>query len=630
MKNTFVKTICLFLMLFLFPLTTYADLLVNTLAGVDPPAYGVVSTNFTDDPPFNSPQTAGADDFVISDAGWKITTIRAYGDYSQRFMTMEGPADSINVYILGNSGELPNSTNLSAASIYAAEGLLSYTELDSANGGGDFEITLPGDGMILPPGTYWLVVQANMKLYDNGQWNWTESSLTTNSGTTNGYESAWYQETVQVPFRMITPSGTGCIGAWNKRVTNCSMTRVPDTNPPADRDFAFQIEGDVLTAGVTVTPASLNTVEDGAAKTYAVVLTAPLSSGETVTITPSSGDTSEGAVSGALTFNSSNWDVPQDVTVSPGGSGDGVDGNINYSITNTVTTTNTGGPYDGVTAGTVSVTNQDIDDSTPNAFTFTDQIDVAQNTLITSDSITVAGINFPSAISVTGGEYEINGSDSWSSAASTVNNSNTVRVRHTSSGNYVTQTNTILTIGGVSDTFSSTTMVNPIVLDAPDGGNTGGTITFTASGQVLSNLSSSIAGGNRPAGLGSPYGQIFYTVTSPSGGMVTVGLNFSTALPEAFNLYKVDESGNYTEIPENAGENGFWTKVDAHNISITLRDNGAFDLNDTLGIVDDPIVLGTLASTSIPTMSEWGMIIMALALAFVSFKMIRKNNITAV
>ena len=92
----------------------------------------------------------------------------------------------------------------------------------------------------------------------------------------------------------------------------------------------------------------------------------------------------------------------------------------------------------------------------PGAFSFIDQTDVALNAIITSNEVTVSGINAAAAISVTGGEYSINGA-AYTNTAGTVNNGNTVRVRHTSSSNHATQVDTTLTIGGVSDTFSSTT-----------------------------------------------------------------------------------------------------------------------------------------------------------------------------
>ena len=104
-------------------------------------------------------------------------------------------------------------------------------------------------------------------------------------------------------------------------------------------------------------------------------------------------------------------------------------------------------------------------DTTPSAFTFTDQTGVALSTVMESNSITVAGINTAAPISNTGGEYAVNGG-AYTASAGMVNNGDTVRVRRTSSGSFSTTTEAVLTIGGVSDGFSVTTL-GPINLFLP-------------------------------------------------------------------------------------------------------------------------------------------------------------------
>lgn len=95
-------------------------------------------------------------------------------------------------------------------------------------------------------------------------------------------------------------------------------------------------------------------------------------------------------------------------------------------------------------------------DTTPAAFSFLDQTGVAVSSTITSAAITVTGINAAAAISVSGGTYSVNGGGFTSSPGTVVNN-DAVVVRHTSSGSQSTGVSTVLTIGGVSDTFTSTT-----------------------------------------------------------------------------------------------------------------------------------------------------------------------------
>ena len=100
-------------------------------------------------------------------------------------------------------------------------------------------------------------------------------------------------------------------------------------------------------------------------------------------------------------------------------------------------------------------------DITPDAFTFADQTNVARSSAIVSAPITITGINTAAPISITGGEYSINGG-AYTATTGTVPNNGTITVRHTSSANYSTATNTTLAVGGVSDTFTSTTLAAPV------------------------------------------------------------------------------------------------------------------------------------------------------------------------
>lgn len=101
-------------------------------------------------------------------------------------------------------------------------------------------------------------------------------------------------------------------------------------------------------------------------------------------------------------------------------------------------------------------------DGTPDPFYFLDVTDAELSTLYTSNSILVNGINMPTEISISAGEYRINGTGTWYTSASTgitVVNEDTVEVRQTSSGSYDTATDVTLTVGGVSDTYTVTTRV---------------------------------------------------------------------------------------------------------------------------------------------------------------------------
>jgi len=170
-------------------------------------------------------------------------------------------------------------------------------------------------------------------------------------------------------------------------------------------------------------------------------------------------------------------------------------------------------------------------DSTPDTFTLTDQAGVASSTLIESNTITVAGIDVATAISVSGGEYSKNGG-AYTSGAGTVVNGDTVKVRQTSSAAGGTETNCTLTIGGVSDTFSVTTNIDttPAVFTFVDQTGVALSSVITSAGIAISDINSpaaiSIAGGEYSVN-GGVYTSVPGTVSN--GDTVTVRLTSSSS-----------------------------------------------------------------------------------------------------
>ncbi len=322
------------------------SVLFSTFSGIAPMSTTITSQVFTD---FGGFATNAADDFTVpaSVGLWVIDTVLVDGAYfNVPVGQTPGPAQSVNVYIIGNSGGLPDTTNVSAGAIYAAENI---GFIDPSNTG-DFTIPLPGAGVSLPPGDYWLMVQVNMAVNQGGQWGWRESSAAPDTGNLVGFESAWFQTAA-----FIVP---GCVNAWGARITTCGLTDTGDPTPP-EGDLAFQLEGTALIPGVTVTPTSgLTTSEIGSATTFDVVLDSPPTAN--VTIGVSSSNLAEGTVSTALlTFTPADWNMAQTVTVT--GVDDLVaDGDTPYMAILAPATS--GDPnYSGLDPDDVSLTNLDDD-----------------------------------------------------------------------------------------------------------------------------------------------------------------------------------------------------------------------------------------------------------------------------
>lgn len=97
-------------------------------------------------------------------------------------------------------------------------------------------------------------------------------------------------------------------------------------------------------------------------------------------------------------------------------------------------------------------------DVTPAAFTFTDVAGATVATVYTSNTITISGLSagVNVAVSITGGTYSLDGG-AFVSTPGIASNGSQIAVRHTSSASALTATNTTLTVGGISDTFTTTT-----------------------------------------------------------------------------------------------------------------------------------------------------------------------------
>lgn len=105
---------------------------------------------------------------------------------------------------------------------------------------------------------------------------------------------------------------------------------------------------------------------------------------------------------------------------------------------------------------TFSVTTSDPD-TTPDAFAFTAQSDVQPSTETTSNSVTIAGLVGSAPVSVSGGaSYSISGGV-FTTAAGTISNGQTLRVRMTSSATLGASVSGSVTVGTVTETFGVTT-----------------------------------------------------------------------------------------------------------------------------------------------------------------------------
>ena len=139
--------------------------------------------------------------------------------------------------------------------------------------------------------------------------------------------------------------------------------------------------------------------------------------------------------------------------------------------TGTDTTLTIGNKNDTFTTTTLAA------DTVPDAFSFTDATNQPLGALTTSTEITIAGLNTSTTVSVTGGEYSKN-EGTYTSSNGTASNGDTFTLRHTTSTSYSTATNTVLNIGGVTDTWSTTTIAEGSTQTGGGGGSSTGSGSY--------------------------------------------------------------------------------------------------------------------------------------------------------
>ena len=129
------------------------------------------------------------------------------------------------------------------------------------------------------------------------------------------------------------------------------------------------------------------------------------------------------------------------------------------TTTNTTLTVGAGSGVTGVSDEFRSTTAGE-QDTTPDAFSFVDKTNVALAAVVTSDVITLSGFDTAAPASITGGTVSVNcgGDNTYTASPQPLPPNSRVCVRHTSPVTGGTATNTVLTVGGVSDTFTSTTV----------------------------------------------------------------------------------------------------------------------------------------------------------------------------
>ncbi len=231
-----------------------------------------------------------------------------------------------------------------------------------------------------------------------------------------------------------------------------------------------------------------------------------------------------------------------------------------------------------------------VADSTPDGFSFTAQSSVATSTQVTSNSVTIGGINSASAISVTGGEYSIGCGAVFTSAAGTIASGQSVCVRHTSAAAQNASVSTTLTVGGVSGTFTSTT-ASLFMLSVSRAGAGAGTVTSSPSGISCGATCASDFASGTVVNLSvlADAGSVFngWSGACSGTGACSVTMSAATAVTATFGPAPVP-----THVLSVAVTNGAAGSVTGSGIDCPGVCSGTFDQGTVVALTATPVAGG--------------------------------------
>lgn len=321
------------------------------------------------------------------------------------------------------------------------------------------------------------------------------------------------------------------------------------------------------------------------------------------------------------------------------------------AYTFTVSATNAAGT--GAASAASNNVTPAVPDTTPNAYTFIDQSGVTLSTVRTSAPVQISGINATTNWTATGGGTACvsAGNDCSCDVASyaisgTITNNQYLCVRHTSSASYFTATDTTLAVGGVSDTFTSTTLSTSVSGSSINGSTGAGAVSANVTGGgngtwLFANAGNGalqsggfipLSGNSKsppvapPAGVTFPYGLLDIVLAGGQpGSAATITITYPAVLPPNTVYLK------YGSTPGTVAAH--WYTIPAtivgSTVTLTITDGDLGD-NDLMvnSTIVDPGGVGVQSQFSgavaIPTLSEWGVMMLSILLALGAFFSLRR------
>lgn len=124
-----------------------------------------------------------------------------------------------------------------------------------------------------------------------------------------------------------------------------------------------------------------------------------------------------------------------------------------------------------------------------------------------------------------------------------------------------------------------------------------------------------------PAGVDLPHGLLGFTASNCNDDFsISVTVEYPDLIPSGARYWKYSGEDWYT-IP---------STIDGNQVTFTITDNGPGDSNPALGAITDPGGIGIPGDTpvepaAIPTLSHWGLMLMAAAMALLALARQRRS-----
>ena len=173
---------------------------------------------------------------------------------------------------------------------------------------------------------------------------------------------------------------------------------------------------------------------------------------------------------------------------------------------------------------------------------------------------------------------------------------------------------------GIADTttLNFTTVAAPAASTytaASPGGGGPITVSFTGGGPGCGFASASFAAVTPPTGISLPHGVFNFTTTSCAvGATLNFTITYPTALLPGTQYYKFGPEFGGSAVPHWYVLPGA-AVVGGNQITFSITDNGQGDSDATPGVITDPGGAGVPGGvTGVPTLSEWGMLLLFLLL----------------